>query len=297
MGNLRVLAQGFPGTAKTGALAALINTGKWRLAFIDFELNTLPLEQYVKPEFYKNVLIAPCRDAMTLLDEHTPMKSKGTPKAFRRAYQLVDAFEGTDLNGKAQSWGDSRTWGPETILGVDGLTGMCAAGMRRVLYMNGKSIRRKQDWGMVQSEVVEYTNHLITTLPCHLYMISHLKINSPRLLEPEDDKGNNPGVTQEIAQALNERAVEVIPTRLVPNLLGTAEAPNYPGLFPVCLYFDTDTVHGKTSLVIRTVPHPAVVVKVPGEGLAEKLPVKDGLLTIFNALKASGGLNGATKRK
>lgn len=298
---LRTLAQGYPGTGKTGALSALLNTGRFRVALIDFERNELPLLQFTKPEFHKNILIARCRDKLIMMDDGVS-KPKGTPTAFRQAWRLIDEFKGVTGEGKEQSWGPAVDFSTDTVLAVDGLTGMGEASMRRILGMMNRSTlnRRKQDWGVVQSEVAQYFDNLISVLNSHLYVISHLKMQSPKLIEPEDDKGGGQaGVTDDVAAELNTRMIDVIPTRLVPTIPGQSLAGNVAGMFPICLYFDKDTVNDKTSLVIRTTPQPAVDVKVPVAGLPAKLPIATGLLDIFNALNANGGklTNGKNGKK
>ncbi len=296
---LRILAQGEPGTGKTGALASLLNTGRFRVGLVDFESNTLPLQSYVKPEFHKNVLIVPCRDKLVMMDANEPIKQKGTPKAFRTAWRAVDEFTGIGLDGKERSWGPATSWGSESIFAVDGISGMGEAGMLRILDMMGRTTvnRRKQEWGVVQTEIRQYFDNLVSALSCHIYAIAHLKIVSPRLIEPEDNKGNNAGITEEVAQAVNEQFVELIPNVMRPTIPGQNLSRNFPGMFPMSLLFDTDTVNDVTKLVIRTTPQPTVVVKVPVAGLPSKLPIDTGLLTIFNALHENGGLlNGKGKK-
>lgn len=285
-----ILAQGYPGTAKTGALAALLNTGNFRARVIDFENNLLPLLQYTRPEFHKNISVATCRDKLAMT-EVGPISTKGTPTAFRKAWKLIDEFVGINAaTGAEENLGPVPTWGAGDILVVDSTTQMSECGMRRVLTMMGRTTlnRRQQEWGVVQSEVGQYFDNLRSVARCPLYVITHLKAQSPKMLEPDDGKGNNAGVTADVAQEMNQRMMDAIPTRLVPTILGQALAGNFTGMFPVVLLFEKKVKGENVSLVIRTTPTPVVDVKVPAEGLAKELPVADGLLTIFNALHANG---------
>lgn len=291
MNRLRILAQGRPGTRKTGALCALLNTGRFRLLLADYEGNTRPLFTYTKPEFHQNIIVARLRDKMVMPVGNEIARTMGTPTAFREGWRLMDKFVGeVGQTGKTTEAGSVDDWGPETILALDSLTSMGEAAMRRVLALNSRTIqsRRKQEWGVVQDEIAAFFSQLEAVSTCNIYVTSHLKMVGPKLIE-EDPKQ---GITQDIAAEINEQTVDVVPTRLYPTPPGTSLAQVLTGKFDTALLFETETVNGKTKVVIRTTPQPAVDVKVPVEGLPDTLDANTGLLTIFDKVKIIGGLNG-----
>lgn len=290
------LAQGYPKTGKTGALAALLNSGRWRVALLDFEGNEAPLVNFTKPEFRDRINIVRLRDKLAMVPGQA-ITWKGVPMAFANAFKSLDNFVGIDGNGKRADWGGTPEWGPETVLALDSTTAMGEADMRRILAMNTRTYkdRRIQDWGMVQAELYNFIDHAKSVLTNHFYCITHLKPLTPKLFEPEGvgPKGQvtgTPGVTTEMAETLNQAIVDASQVRLVPTIPGQNLAGSFAGMFGTALFFDRETnAAGTTSLVIRTAPHPAVDVAIAAEGLPKMLPISTGLLTIFEALNCDGG--------
>lgn len=276
----RILAVGRPGTGKTGALAALVNAG-FRLGIADFEGNLNPLVRYIKPELLNSVNVVTLRDKIGISDTQL-VNSVGQPMAFRNSWKLVDGFKGVTLGGEEADWGPVKDWDPRTVFVIDGLTQMGDAAFRRTRALNSRTLNntRIQDWGVVQQELAAYFYTLESTVSCPVYVISHLKMIGPKLLDAE-----KVAASEEVVAEVNARIVDVVPTRLYPTAPGQNLAQTIAGQFDTCIYFDTKEVSGgKTVLVIRTAPTPAVDVKVAVPGIPAELPVATGLLTLMNGL-------------
>lgn len=62
---LRMMVVGYPGTAKTGSLASLLNAG-FKIRMLDYDGNIEPLLHFANPEMLKNLDIVYLEDKMRL---------------------------------------------------------------------------------------------------------------------------------------------------------------------------------------------------------------------------------------
>ena len=113
----------------------------------------------------------------------------------------------------------------------------------------------------------------------HVIVTAHLKMVGPKDIEHSDDA---------LTKELKEKTAEIVKTRLFPSALGVALPPFIGGHFPTLVHCDTEFKHGKVRRVIRTEPQPELDLKVPAPDIPATLPLEDGLLTIFTALKCKG---------
>lgn len=287
---LRILAMGFPGTAKTGSLAALLNAGyKIRLLMFDKAANAEPLYQYTKPEFLKNLDVVAFEDELAGTAT-TPLQPKGAPKAYARALAQLNDWKTTDENGAEISLGNAADWGNDTFLVIDSLTALGEAAMRRTLSLQSRSVfnRRIQDWGTAAAEQQGFVE-LVTSnaVKCNVIVTSHLKVIAPKEVAPGDEK-NVGAEAAALNLELRQRAAEIIPTKLFPSALGQGLPMSIAQFFPVALLYETVFVGEKEKRIIRTQPSPAVDVKLPAS-LPATLPVDTGLLTIVQSLTKNGG--------
>ena len=105
---LRILVVGYPGTAKTGSLASLLNAG-FKLRVIDFDGNIDPLLQYANAEALSRLDVAYFEDKMR--SGSAFMEPIGIPQAFANALKQLDDWKTQDADGKEISLGSSREWG------------------------------------------------------------------------------------------------------------------------------------------------------------------------------------------
>ena len=82
------LCLGYPGSGKTGSLAALINSGRYNVRILDYDGNYDPLYEYVNPKFYDRVEIKTFQDTLKMgTDRIIP---SGPPRAFELGMKLLD---------------------------------------------------------------------------------------------------------------------------------------------------------------------------------------------------------------
>src|ERR1700733_9823756 len=133
---LPILVVGYPGTAKTGSLASLLNAG-YKLRMIDFDGNADPLLQYADTAMLKNLDIAYFEDRMR--SGQSFIEPVGIPTAFANALRQLDDWKTQDAEGKEVSLGSSSDWGPDTIVVLDSLTKMGDAAFRRAMKLLNKT--------------------------------------------------------------------------------------------------------------------------------------------------------------
>lgn len=76
-----------------------------------------------------------------------------------------------DRTGK--SFGPVDTWGPNRMLVVDGLTGLCAAAM--ALVVGGKPLRDQRDWGVAQDQTERMVRQLCDGVKAHFCLLGHVE--------------------------------------------------------------------------------------------------------------------------
>lgn len=275
--TIKMLCVGYPGTGKTGSLAALANAG-YNLRIADFDGNYDSLIAFCSPEAMERVEIVSLEDK---LKPGERVMETVTPNAYSRFNKLIANWS-YEVDGVKIDHGPVRSWGPNDILVVDSLTALGDAAMRRVLAMNNHTTlnRQESDWGTAQAEQ-DAAMQLITgqDIPCHVIVTAHLQLIAPK--EPTAKELKEGSINVDI----KEQIAELVPAKLFPNALGRKLSPLIGQHFPYLVLFEEETVNGQAKRVIRTQPTPAVNVKVPIKGIAPKLPVSSGLLTIFQSLR------------
>lgn len=277
----RILILGYPGSAKTGSLAALVDAG-YRLRIMAFDkVRSVvdPLTAFVKDRSkLVNVDIVGLEDK--LRGGAKQFETVGKPEAFSKAFALTDNWRYTDpLTGEEIDLGPVKDWTPQDILVVDSITAMGEASMRRRLFMSNRigKTKRKNDWGGAMDDQKAFIEKACSNYQkCGVIMISHLKLIGPKDDE-EDDTDTVKSNKSEIAQ--------VVPFKLFPSALGRALPPEIGQFFPVTVLCTTRSRGGKNvDRIIEVEPRMDVDLKLPALGVKNGLPVDSGMLTIFKAL-------------
>ena len=279
---VKMLSLGYPGTGKTGALAALANMGL-KLRIIDINGNPAPLFNYVRPEFRKNV------DIVTLTEKlrmgSVKIVPDGQPKVFGNIMRLIDEWKYIrETTGEEVNLGKPNEWGLDTVLVLDTLTHAGKASLRRQIVMNAKQNLAhvpKRLWQPAQGDQEALVEILVSrAIACNVVVNCHLKMIGPKEVESDDDD-----VTKEV----KKKQVETLPFRLFPSALGRALPPEIGTYFPIICLFETKG-QGKSSgkRIIRTAPRADLDIKVPIPGVSGELPLESGLATIFRAMGVRG---------
>ena len=273
--GLRILNVGYPGTAKTGGLASLVNAG-FKFRFLDFDGNTDPLLARINPEMDKNV------DIQFFEDEMRPSRNGyaepvGIPHAFSDAWKMLDEWK-FEEDGKEINLGKSDDWGPDTILVLDSLTKMGDAAFRRAMKLMNKTPATVTDrvWGLAMSEQASLIEKL--TRPSnrfHIIVLAHLKIIAPK----GERKGDTP-----LMEHVKREIAELITTKLFPRALGY-ELPQVIGAeFPIIIE-NTKEVRGKeVKYKLNLSSSDVLDLKFPGLNMPKDLDISNGMLRVFEAL-------------
>lgn len=272
---VRMLLSGYPGTAKTGALAALANAG-FKLRVLDFDGNPQSLLQYTEPDCLKNIDIITLEDKMGLAG--AVAGTKGLPTAFTSAWKLLDEWKYME-NGTEVSLGSSKDWGLDTVVVMDGLTGHTEASLRSAMSIMGKTTQTMSQpcWGLAIKQQLAFIQRLMAVENRHnTIVISHLKMVGPKEIESGDG---------ELERDLKQRASKMIPTRLYPTAVGWDLPQKIAGEFPAHVLAEVRIVGKTAKRVLNYLPRTDVDLKLPIKAsIGNDLPVETGLLTIFEAL-------------
>lgn len=271
----RILLVGYPGSGKTGSLACLANAG-YKLRILDYDGNLDPLFEYIKPDCLKNVDVVTLEDKLRL--GQRIIETSGLPEAFANGLKMMNHWKYKAPDGTEVDLGKSRDWGPDTIVVLDSMTGMGRAAMRRALSFANRTTlnRRRQDWGVAASEQEQYIEMLTGKLnDFHVIVTAHLKMIGPEIEEAGDS---------DLTKDLKQRTADLVKTRLFPTALGKALPQSVAEHFPVTLLMEAEVRGNKVRRVICTLPRPELDLKVPANLPSDTFDLKDGMLTILQAL-------------
>jgi hypothetical protein len=272
---VRALIVGYPGSAKTGAIASLANMG-YKIRMLDFDGNSEPLVQFTKPEFRKNIDIVTLEDK--LRNGAKFIETAGIPTAFSDGLKLLDEWKYTDIDGEDVNLGRSKDWGCDTIVVLDSLTAMGAASFRRVMNMMNKTPTNttQQVWGIAMQEQEAFIEKLTSNRNRHhVIVLSHLKMISPKDIKQGDE---------ELNKEIKQQIADLIPARYYPSALGQ-QLPQLIGQhFPTVIQAESLFTAGKQKRVLRTVSKPELDLKVPSLTDLDKVAIEDGMAKIFAAI-------------
>ena len=275
---VKTLAAGYPGTGKTGSLAALANSGRYNLRVLALDGNTTTtvLLRYVKPEFHSRVEVyVPPRDNVRIGAERA--ETVGIPRRFTTTLNMLDRWKYKKLDGTEVDFGAVKEWGPKDVLVVDNLTEVSTDAFRHVLMGAGRVQKgpRQRDWGTAQDLIRAMVELLASDLvPCNVMVLAHLKMIGP----PRPDEND----TEE--EKVHKSALqEIIPYRLCPLVLGQQLAGEIARYFPFSLLYERQVMGSQVKRVIVTRPREAADAKMPLD-LPTELPIDTGLLTIFDTV-------------
>lgn len=279
---------GYPGSAKTGSLAALANAG-FKLRVIDFEGNFEPLINYIKPEFHKNVDIVTVQDPMVLEKGAKNIMPAGTPMAFNKAMELGKHWKYKDTDGEEVDLGKPIDWGPDTVLAVDSLTAMGEAAFFRALnYANATlSYVPPAVYGATVNDLSQGIKLLSRANRRHHFIIlGHLRMLGPDdyiKMDEKDTKGH--ADLKPIRDAkLEAIAADLLPVRLYPVGATKNQSPLILKDLPIVLLAENIVSQGKSKRVLWTRTTKPLDLKFPVENAPERVDIEDGLAKLFKLM-------------
>ena len=272
---LRILIVGYPGTAKTGALASLANAG-YKLRVLDYDGNSQSLLTYTQPDKLANIDIVYLEDKMRNGEQF--IETSGLPTAFKQGLDLMDHWKYKEPDGTEVDLGRSREWGSDTVVVLDSLTAMGNASFRRQMSLLNKTPRNttEQVWGLAMAQQEAFIERLTSDQnKHHVIVLAHLKMIGPKDIRKDDD---------DLTKELKQEIADLVPTRLFPAALGRELPPKIGGHFPILIEAATVFSANKAKRVLRTVPRPELDLKLPTTKDFKELDVSDGLAKIFAEL-------------
>lgn len=273
--RVRLLLLGYPKAGKTGALAALVNSGRYKLRILDFDHNPDPLYAFVKSEFYDRVSIVTLQD--TLRDNGKRI-SVARPEAFANALKALDHW----VDDEGNDYGSVKEWGDDVILVMDSLTSMGEAAFRRrrACRPSGTNADDQQsDWKCAMDDQ-NYMMEMLaqTRYNCHVIALSHIKMIEPKILA-ESTKD-----TDDIRRAkaeISRKRAEGVDIRWCPSALGNTLPPEIARHFPAVVLVDGSR-GGKRKIVTKG--EQGLDLGVPAAHISRELPLETGLLSVFDAI-------------
>jgi hypothetical protein len=271
-------------TGKTGSIAALANTGKYRIIVAAFDPGADVLYKYVTPENRDKVFILPYEDRRGFSDSSKIMVDViGEAKAFPKFLTFLDTGKARRLEGDIVELGPAEDWGSDTILVVDNLTSLSKAAYAAYLSRRGKNraALNRKDWGLAAAEVDETLITLTSSyFKFHVIVLAHWKIQGPRDWEDEDK--SDPEKT-DYNNEIRKREADLIPTKMVPISIGRQLSQNLTYHFPTVVWAEV-TDDGKRIFNLKPTSVRDVGIPVKPDVLPDTLPIETGLLAIFNAV-------------
>lgn len=277
---VRMMIVGYPGTAKTGMIASLLNVG-YKVRVIDYDGNTQSLITYTDKDKLKNLDIVYIEDKMRNGDRF--IETTGIPTAFKRGLDLMDEWKYKEPDGTEVNLGRSKDWGCDTVLVLDSLTAMGEASMRRQMSLSNKTPLNNTDgvWGLAMNQQNAFVERLTSEAnDFHVIALAHIKMIGPPKTRNTDD---------DTTKAIKEQMADMIKTRYFPNALGRELPPIIGGHFPILIEASNEFSTGGIlkDRVIRVIPRPEIDLKLPSKVSFDKASVKDGLARIFAELAPS----------
>lgn len=278
---VRALIVGYPGSAKTGALAALADAGlKLRVIAFDKRGNMQPLYAYSKPENHHNIDVELFEDKIGITSPAGQPAGQiepiGIPDAFPRAMKMLDHWKYKNEDGTEVDLGHSKDWGLDTVVVIDSLTSLGDSSKRRARkLLNARNPNDDRVYGVAMAEQEQFIERLMSSAnKHHVIVLSHLRIIGPR----DKRKGDS-----EIMEKIKEDTADLIRTRLFPSALGWQLPQQIGRHFPIILEARAETIGTQKKYYIRSVTDLELDVKVPAN-VPAKMEVKDALVKVFDAV-------------
>lgn len=270
---------GFPGSGKTGGIAALLNVG-YKVRVLDFTGNFQPLVGFADDRALANLDIVTVQDRLRNGEKY--VETMGIPEAFNNALRMMQEWKYKDDDGNEVNLGKPLTdWGSDTVLVVDELTTLGMASKNRAMKMNNKTPNNMTSavWGHAVADVTNFIEILKADRNrFHLIVNTHKQILGPGdFIQQGDD-------AEVKAKKLEMISDGMIPPRVYPVGVTKPSSQTIHGLLPIMLEFEKVKQLGRDVRVINTVSGPEIDVKIPGKGLKKSYPLETGLAEIFEAL-------------
>jgi hypothetical protein len=257
------MLMGDPGSGKTGALAALIKErarfGIERFAILDWDDGLDVLAALLSDEDLDCVYYETLRDELKATQKGVDIR---TADAFTRGMALMNNWKAKDVN-----LGPSLSWGPETVLVNDTITGLGDAAFNFCMAhgdTKGDSWRSIGAAMGLQDKLVQ----MLVALNCHTILNSHVRYMFG---------GGKKAVVDAHGQIEYKEVDSRTDGEAYPSALGRQLPPTIGRHFNSILELK---LVGKNRR-IRTVPEDRMNLKIPFK-IKDELPQETGMVEIFD---------------
>ena len=272
---LKMLLVGDPKAGKTGALASLANAG-YVLRVANFDGNTGPLLEYVRPEFRANLSIKVLAEKMRFTPQGVTFA--GPPDSYVRLMKLLSDWDGA---------GGVDSWDPNTVLVLDPLSHMTELQRERWQAMNPAADDVKS-YTPVYDELTNLLRAIKYGAACHVVCITHLKsVGEPIDMRSRDERAKNPRAAAPEGSAQRDLA-----WKRFPSVAGKKMLTEVASYFDIVLHAKVTGSGRGAQRVLSLVPSVDVDVAAPAHLFAGKteLPIATGLATFFDTVLRARGV-------
>jgi hypothetical protein len=282
--RVKIMVMGYPKAGKTGALASLVNSGRYKLRILDFDHNPDPLYAFVNKERYGDVSIKTLTD--NLRDDSKRIRVSGDPVAFRDALRSLDHW----VDDEGRDYGAVKDWGEDVVLVLDSLTSMGEAAFRRRRHVRPSGSSGEDtdgDWGAAMRDQAAMLEMLANPkFKCHVVVLTHIKMVEPKILR---ETGKDSDAIKKAKAAISLERAEKVAIRQCPSALGNALPPEIARFLPAVVLVRS----GPTGRKIITKGEEGIDTGVPARHIKREYPVDTGMLSIFDAILENGEENGS----
>jgi hypothetical protein len=186
--GVNVLLMGPTGTGKTHSIGTLVDAGL-QVRYFAFEAGAESLIGYWRDkgkEVPPNLSIFTVRAASASWGEMADAAKQVNQLSYdalkkaldfnRSKYDQYEKFLRTfvkPISDDGEEFPPVDSWGTDTALVIDGMTGMGDAAMKAVI--GGKFDKDQKDWGLAQNMVENTTRRLCDGCRCHFVLLSHVE--------------------------------------------------------------------------------------------------------------------------
>lgn len=256
--TLKMMLIGDSTAGKSGALCSLAAAG-YKLRVLDFDNGldivksylTNPKSIYVQ----KNPSCADNFDYITLTDKTKNIGGQmyyAKAEAYAKAMEMLYQWKDGDIN-----YGSVYTWGPETILVIDSLTGMSQYALNQHLSL--QVALQKERTGYESQRDINVTQNMLRkfldmvkdkNLKCNVIVTAHITVANEMGDAPQkDDKGHRDpgqGYPSAIGRALSPHIPRYFNNTLVAKTIGVGTSAKH-GLFTNSQLSAGNTIGAKSS--------------------------------------------------
>ena len=185
--GFKVLLMGAPGSGKTHSLRTLINLGlKVRAIFLERQsLNVLGdvLDKinwcYISPaQASMEKLMAQAKIVSQLKPEGLIKQSEDRTK-YTGLYDVMNACNDFKCQRTGESFGDAAEWGTDTVLFLDGLSGLTQMAFQVVSGL--RVTKSLPEYGQAQSLIQTFLEAINNTARCHFICTAHIYLEKDEI--------------------------------------------------------------------------------------------------------------------